>query len=64
MSQLTLLFILAFISSIPILSSSKSFSNIGLLSSFILLTFVFNIELINPDVISSFPTCPNILLNT
>ena len=51
-------------SNIPTLSSNKSFSNIGLLSNSKLLTFLFKIELINPVVISSFPTCPNILLNT
>ena len=64
MSQLISLSNLAFISNIPILSSSKSFSNIGLLSNCRLLTFLFNIELNNAAVISSFPTCPNILLNT
>lgn len=59
-----LLFNFAFISKIPILSSIKSFSKIGLQSNFKLLTFVSNIELNNPAVISSFPACPNILLNT
>ena len=51
-------------SNIPTLSSSKSFSSIGLLSICKSLTCLFNIELNNPAVISSFPTCPNILLNT
>ena len=56
--------IFAFMSNIPTLSSSKSFSSIGLLSNFKSLTFLFNIELNSPAVISSFPACPNILLNT
>lgn len=51
-------------SKIPTLSSSISFSNIGLLSNFTLLICFFNIELKSAAVISSFPMYPNILLNT
>jgi hypothetical protein len=43
-------------SSIPTLSSSKSFSNILLLSRTTFVTFVPNIALSNSAVISSFPT--------
>ena len=59
-----LLSIFAFISKIPTLSSNKSFSNIGVPSNFKLLIGFFSIELIKDVVISSFPTYPNILLNT
>ena len=53
-----------FKSNIPTLSSCKSFSNIGVSFSFTVCTLLDSILLISPFVILSFPTCPNILLNT
>ena len=64
MLQLILFSIFALISNIPTLSSNKSFSKIVLLSNFILLISFCIMELSSPFVISSFPTKPNILLNT
>lgn len=48
----------------PTLSSNKSFSVIGLQSNSISVISSVTIESSKSLVISSFPECPNILLNT
>ena len=64
MSTFVLLFNFALMSSIPILSSNKSFSKIGFLSNSISVISSFIIEFNRFFVISSFPACPNTRLKT
>ena len=64
MSTFVLLLSFAFMSSIPILSSNKSFSKMGFLSNSISVISSFIIEFSKFFVISSFPACPNTRLNT